>query len=147
MFNAKFNRFIKNLSDVRNIALYLFVLIVLAISWSGVKTIQTNYDLQKKISELKQENTVLQLQNDNTALQNKYYQTDQYLDLAARQDLGLAGPGEQVLLVPKSVAMKYVSQSTAKTVQNGVQNDTRPTYVKNLEAWRDFLLGRSIVSS
>lgn len=142
MLNSYFNRLTRNLSDIRNVVLYLFVLIVLAISWSGIKTIQTNYDLQKKISALKQQNTVLQLQNDNTALQNKYYQTDQYLDLAARQDLGLAGPGEQVLLVPHAVAMRYINQTVAAQIKPIDSNDDRPSYIKNLNSWRNFLLGR-----
>jgi cell division protein FtsB len=134
----------QQLIDVRNIALYLFAVIVLAITWSGVKTVQHNYDLQKKISELKQQNTVIDLQNQNTNLQNKYLQTDEYLELAARQNLGLAAPGEKVLIVPKNVAMQYVDPSLEK---NGQQNnssppDNRSRYVKNIEAWRDFLIGR-----
>jgi cell division protein FtsB len=134
----------QQLIDVRNIALYLFAVIVLAITWSGVKTVQHNYDLQKKISELKQQNTVIDLQNQNTNLQNKYLQTDEYLELAARQNLGLAAPGEKVLIVPKNAAMKYVDPSLEKNGQQNNSNppDNRPRYVKNIEAWRDFLIGR-----
>jgi len=138
----------KQLNDVRNIALYLFVLIVLAIAWSSVKTIQNNYELQKAISTLKQQNEVIQLTNQNIDLQNKYLQTDQYLELAARQSLGLAAPGEKVLLVPKNVAMKYVDPSLSKqTNQDPAHSlDTRSKYIKNLETWRDFLLGRKIIT-
>ena len=35
-------------------------------------TVQTNYQLQKKIATLKQQNAILQLQNDNIGLQNQY---------------------------------------------------------------------------
>ena len=138
----------KQLNDVRNIALYLFVLIVLAIAWSSVKTIQNNYELQKAISTLKQQNEVIKLTNQNIELQNKYLQTDQYLELAARQSLGLAAPGEKVLLVPKNVAMRYVDPSLSKqTNQDPEHNlDTRSKYIKNLETWRDFLLGRKIIT-
>lgn len=144
MFNAQINQLKKKLNDGRNIVLYLFVFIVLAICWSAVKTIQTNYGLQKQISKLQQQNAVTNLQNQNTALQKKYYQTDAYLDLAARQDLGLAAPGEQVLLVSKATAMKYVNQTVAKQLPTASSPDNRPTYLKNLDAWRDFLLGRSV---
>jgi cell division protein FtsB len=135
----------KQLIDVRNIGLYIFVIIALAITWSGVKAVQNNYELQKKISELKQQNTVTQLQNENTDLQNKYLQTNEYLDLAARQNLGLAAPGEKVLIVPKKTAMKYVDPSiraTSSSKNTSSSPDNRPKYIKNLEAWRDFLLGR-----
>jgi len=135
---------LKKLSDPRNIALYIFILVVLAITWSGVKTLQSNYQLQKKISELKQENAVLNLQNQNTNLENKYYQTNEYLDLSARQNLGLAAPGEKVLLISKSVALKYVDSSLVPSSTSSV--DTRSRMVKNIEAWRDFLLGRKATS-
>jgi cell division protein FtsB len=138
---------IKQLTDVRNLGLYIFAVLVLAITWSGIKTVQNNYDLQKQITVLKQQNDVLKLQNGTTALQNKYLETNQYLDLAARQNFGLAAPGEKVFLVPQSVAMKYVDPSivaSSNSNQAGIQNDDRPTYVKNLEDWRDFLLGRSL---
>jgi cell division protein FtsB len=136
---------VKRLVDARNIGLYVFAIIVLAITWSGVKTVQRNYDLQKKISELRQQNTVIDLQNQNTDLQNKYFQTDEYLELAARQNLGLAAPGEKVLIVPKNTALKYVDPSLSSSVNSPSitsASDHSSKYIKNIEAWRDFLLGR-----
>ena len=136
----------RQFGDARNIATYLFVLIVLAIAWSSVKTIQSNYELQKQISALQQQNDVITLSNQNINLQNQYYQTDQYLELAARQNLGLAAPGEKIMLVPKNVAMKYVSTDLLKPYApvQGVKSDNRSSYVKNIETWRDFLLGRQL---
>jgi cell division protein FtsB len=139
------HRRFKQVSDPRNIALYIFCIIVLAIAWSGVRTMQNNYELQRKISALKQQNNVLQLQNENAGLQNKYYQTDEYLDLAARQDLGLASPGEKVLLIPKSVALKYVDQSV-DSKPPAASPEQQSEIIKNFEAWRDFLLGRKSFS-
>ncbi|MGH7157414.1 MAG: FtsB family cell division protein [Candidatus Saccharimonadales bacterium] len=132
----------RQLFDVRNIALYIFGLVVLAIAWSGAKTVQNNYELQKQISVLQQQNNLLWLENDNTYLQNQFYQTNEYLELSARQNLGLAAPGEQVMLVPQDVAMKYVDPSLDMAKVNSQANvDNRPKYAKNLEDWRDFLLG------
>ena len=138
-------QFAQRLQDVKFAGQMLFVVVVLLISWSGVKAIQSNYDLQKKISTLKQENDVLWLQNSNTYLQNQYYKTDQYLELSARQNLGFAAPGEHVLLVPKGTAAKYVDPNLDKTTVTRVTSapDNRAAYVKNIEAWRDFILGRS----
>lgn len=137
------------LVDIRNIGLYVFGVIVLAMAWSGAKTVQNNYELQKQISTLKQQDAVLSLLNDNTALQNQFYNTNEYIELSARQNLGLAAPGEQVLVVPNAVAMKYVDPGL-KTKDNTFQStplDNRPKYVKNLEDWRDFLLGRKLFSN
>ena len=140
--NPKF----KKATDIKNVPVYLFVLVVMAIAWSGVKTIQDNYALQIKISVLKQQNEVLSLQNGNAKLQNGYYQTNQYIDLSARQDLGLAGQGEKVMLVSKATALKYVDQSLATTPKDTSVNKPTSRYMSNLEAWRDFLLGRKILA-
>lgn len=138
----------KQFFDIRNIGLYIFGVVVLAIAWSGAKTVQNNYELQKQIDTLKQQNAVISLNNDNIGLQNQFYKTNEYLDLSARQDLGLAAPGEQVLLVPSSVAMKYVDPSLqdSQNISVSSQLDKRPKYVRNLEDWRDFLLGRKLFS-
>jgi cell division protein FtsB len=139
----------RQMVDIRNIGLYIFGLIVLAIAWSGAKTVQSNYELQKQIANLKQQNIVLNLQNGNTYLQTQFYQTSEYLELSARQNLGLAAPGEQVLIIPKAVAMKYVDPSLIQK-QNGSSSaaiDSRSKYIKNLEGWRDFLLGRKLFSN
>jgi len=134
----------KVLRDPKNVGLYIFAIIVLAIAWSTVKTIQSNYELQKQIAVLKQQNDVLSLGNSNQRLQNQYYQTTAYQELAARQNLGLAAPGEQILLVPKSVALKYAG-TTGSFTSGQSAIDKRSKYIKNLEAWRDFLLGRQVI--
>jgi cell division protein FtsB len=145
MANFFQNPRIKQLVDPRNIGLYVFSLIVLAIAWSTVNAIQNNYQLQKKISSLKQQNDVLRLQNGNTYLQNKYLNSDQYLELSARKNLGLSAPGEKVMLVPQDVAMRYIDKSLAqKTDETSNAKDNRSTQVRNLEDWRDFLLGRQV---
>lgn len=137
----------RQFTDSRNIGLYIFTVFVLAITWSGIKTVQSNYELQKKISVLKQQNEVTRLANGNAYLQNQYLQTDEYLELSARQNFGLAAPGEKVLLIPKDVAMKYVDPNLATSSSSGSKvTDNRPQYLKNLEDWRDFLLGRKLFS-
>lgn len=139
---------IQKIMDPRNIGLYIFAIIILAITWSGMKTIQSNYQLQKQIATLKQQNAILDLENQNSALQNQYLQTDQYLDLAARQDLGLAAPGEQIMLISHQVTLKYYDEALApKTTTSPSSADTRSKYIKNLEDWRDLLLGRNINSN
>lgn len=133
----------QQLLDVRNIVLYIFAVIVLAITWSGIKAVQKNYDLQKQASVLRQENQIIELENTNTALRNKYLETDQYLELAARQNLGLAAPGEKVMIVPKSVALKYVDEPVAETESKNEVLGPKG-YRKNIQDWRDFLFGRKL---
>ncbi len=133
--------FIKRLSDVRFAGQVVFVVIVLLISWSGIKAIQTNYTLQKKISALRQENEVQKLENTNLALQNDYLNSNQYLELTARQNFGLAAPGEKVVIVPEGVALAYTTDA-AMPVTPPAASDQQPAYQRNFESWVDFFLHR-----
>lgn len=139
----------QQLLDPRNIALCIFGVIVLAIAWSSARTVQNNYQLQKQAATLKQQNQVMSLQNGNAYLQNQFYKSNTYLELSARQNLGLALPGEQELVIPQSTAMKYVDPklSVSAASIHPAPKDTRSKYVRNLESWRDFLLGRTPAGS
>jgi len=128
---------------MRALGLVGFGVIAIMVTWSGIKTVQTNYVLQKKISTLEQQNQVHKLQNDNLALQNDYLKTNQFLELAARQDFGLGAPGEKVLLVPKSVALAHTVQlEQTKTKSAKTITDNRSTYQRNWQAWINFFLHR-----
>jgi cell division protein FtsL len=129
--------------DVRAAGLVLFLVIVLLVSWSGVKVIDTNYRLQKEISRLEQQNQVKKLTNTNLKLQNEYYQTNQYLDIAARQDFGLAAPGEIVLNVPVQVALAHtVDLPDAEQEEVRKTKAKQPAYQRNFQSWINFLLNR-----
>jgi cell division protein FtsB len=133
--------FLQRLNDVRFVGQLLFVVVVLLISWSGIKTIQTNYGLQKQITTLNQQDSVQQLQNDNLALQNQYLNSNQYLELSARQNFGLGAPGETELIVPASVALAH-TVNLPSTVKPIPADAHEPTYQRNLQSWVDFFLHR-----
>jgi cell division protein FtsB len=140
-YTTKIKDFIKRLGDVRFAGQVLFVIIVLLISWSGIKTIQTNYGLQKQISTLKQQSNVQKLKNNNLALQNQYFNSNQYLELSARQNFGLAARGEKEVIVPQSVALAYTVDLPNSSKQVSA-SDQQPTYQRNFESWMDFFLHR-----
>lgn len=138
--------YVLSLRDIRNVGLLVFTIIVLLISWSGVKSIQTNYGLQKQIARLAQENDVRTLENNNLALQNQYFKTPQYLEISARQNLGLSAPGETELLVSKEVALAHtVKQPGAAAVVSEVPKQA--FWQRNFQAWMDFFLHRNAAGS
>jgi len=134
------NTFVQRLGDVRFVGQLVFVIIVLLISWSGVKSIQTNYNLQKQINSLRQQNQLQKLENQNMALDNQYYNSPQYLELAARKNFGLALPGEKEVLVPKQVALTY---TVTLPEDSGLSTKAKQsTYQRNFQSWVDFFLNR-----
>jgi cell division protein FtsB len=133
----------EQLSDIRVVGLLVFLGITLLITWSGVKAIDTNYGLQKQVATLQQQDTIQKLTNSNLALQNDYYNTNQYLEIAARESYGLGEPGETELLIPTSVAMADTTTLTNPEQQQAATAASKqPEYQRNFEAWMDFLLHR-----
>jgi cell division protein FtsB len=130
-----------HIRDTRFIGLIVFLIIMLLVTWSGVKSVQTNYGLQKKISNLQQENQVQQLKNGNLNLENNYYNTNQYLELSARQDFGLAQAGETEVIIPKSVALSRLVTLPYESNQHQVVAD-QPKWQSNFDAWVNFFLHR-----
>ena len=133
---------LKQLQDVRVLGLLIFAGIALLVSWSTISAIQTNYGLQKQISAIQQQNQVLELQNKNQELANQYYNSNEFLELAARRHFGKAAPGEKVLLVPKNVALAHtVSLPTASSKSVAAPAHTS-NYQRNFQAWMDFFQHR-----
>ena len=129
-------------SDLRFVGQVIFVIIVLLVSYSGVKYIQVNYSLQRQISSLKQQNDVQRLRNENQKLQNEYYKSKQYLELAARQNYALAAAGEKELDVPSTVADSYVADLPHDAAAQVA--DAQPmVHQQNFQAWIDFFLHRN----
>ncbi len=122
-----------------------FGVIAILVTWSSIKVVQTNYELQKQLSVLRQRNEVQQLENENLKLKNQYLNTDEYLELAARRQFNKAAPGEKLLIVPKEVALKHtidVKTSDEEAVATETETASGSKYERNFNDWLDFLFHR-----
>ncbi len=131
------------LRDVRVLSMVVFGVIVLLVSWSGVRVIEINYQLQQQLSRMEEQNKLRQLENANKNLENQYYQSNQYLELQARKQFGKAAPGETLLLVPKNVALAHTIDLPQKDQQTQTaETPAKPFYQQNFEAWMRFFFHR-----
>ena len=130
-----------NLRDIRFLGLIVFLVIMLLVTWSGVKSVQTNYELQKQIAFLSQQNDLQKLKNDNIRLQNNYYSTNQYIELSARQNFGLQANGETEVIIPKSVALKQLI-TLANDQSTDISVGSQSAWQKNFEEWINFFMNR-----
>lgn len=133
----KINEIIEALRDVRVMSFIGFGIISLLVAWNIVGVIEKNYELQQQIAQLERENTLQSLRNTNQSLRNEYFKSEQYLELQARRQLGLAAEGETVYLIPEAVAL---ANSIEPQDRPGVaeQDEEKPWYRQNLEEWREF---------
>ncbi len=134
---------VKNLQDIRTAGLIIFGIIAVLVTWSGVGAIETNYNLQKQITQLQQQEQLSSLENNNLQLQNQYYNTNEYLELQARQLLGKAAPGEKLVLVPQGIALAQNVSIPSDTTLTNTPAPVKPAYQSNFEAWINFFFHRN----
>jgi len=103
--------------------------------WGSLEVMQRNYSLQKQLDDKKRQLIITQLDTDNAKLEQRYYKTEEYKDLAVRQRLGLVDSGESVLILPENseVAKNIDKKTTSSTSQ--------PTEISNFDQWMNFLFG------
>lgn len=107
--------------------------------WGSLNMMERNYSLQKELDNKDRELKIADLEVVSLELEKRYYQTKEYQELAAREDLGLVLPGEKVLILPAS--NKQQSSNVADISDSSNAKTTSPN---NFDRWLDFLLGRNV---
>lgn len=129
--------------DIRFLALLAFAALMLMTAWSAVRIVETNYHLQQNIARIDQENQVAELENQNIRLTNAFYETDTYVELAARRQYNKGLPGEKLILVPKAVAMQRASNVKLEIEPAKPPQAELTGYKKNLSDWFQFFFNAS----
>lgn len=113
--------------------LAIALLVTCAWVWGTVEAIQKNFVLQQQVDMLAQENAFDELQNETLKFQQKYYQTNEYLELSARERLNKALPDEKLLLLP--------ANTVASTSEIEIPQVTPIAQRSNFQQWMYFLFG------
>lgn len=117
---------------LNNVVLAVALLLAGSWAWSTIGALQKNYSLQQQVDQARLDNEVQEIENQNLALQQAYFKTDEYLELQAREKLNKAMPGEHLVILPK-VATKPAETTTVVTTANTTSN---------FEQWMQFLFGK-----
>ena len=125
---------------MNNVVVGAALLLAASWAWGSVGLMQRNYGLQRDVDAQRREAEVLELEVANMRYQQNYYNSDEYKDLAAREHLGLAAPGEKVLILPPNSDKAKREEPT--TVQLVATEEP-----SNFQQWMSFLLGNNAASS
>jgi len=132
----KYYRFRHDYLTLNNIALVVGLAIAAGWVWGSLGVMQRNYTLQKELDDKSRQLIVAQLDTASAQLEQRYYMTDEYKELAVRERLGLATAGESVLILPpNSQAAKDAGNANAAISTS----DSAPK--SNLWQWLNFLFG------
>ncbi len=116
----------------------IFVAFVIAANWvwGSLGMMQRNYALQKEYDDKSRQLIVAQLDTDNAKLEQRYFKTDEYKELAVRQRLGLGTPGEHLLVLPPNSLAVIKADKLAATKSSVVVAE-----ISNFGQWMNFLFG------
>jgi len=121
---------------INNAVIVVAFIIAAGWVWGSLNVMQRNYTLQKELDDKSRQLLVAQLDTENAKLEQRYYQTDEYKELAVRQRLGLVTPGESVLILPPN---SEEAKDADKT--NTVASSVQETSISNFRQWINFLFG------
>lgn len=121
--------------SIDNLLPLLAVAIALSWVWSTVGVMQHNFQFQKQVDELRQQNALMEIQNKSLEYRIAYYKTDEFAELSARENLNKAAPGEKVLVVPPS---QYEHETISSLSTAPVPAPAR----SNFQQWMFFLFGQ-----
>lgn len=122
----------RHLLTIQNVSLLVAVVIALSWVWGSVVTLQKNFKYQREVDMNAQLIELAKLQNKTYQYQQAYYKSDEFLELSARAKLGLALPGEHLVLLPSSDGIKD-TVTTQKTTTVAVEAES------NFAQWMRFL--------
>ena len=130
----------RSLLTFNNLVILVAFLIAAGWVWGSLQVMQRNYTLQKEVDYKQRQLQLVGLQKDSLQLQNRYYATNEYKELALRDSLGLVMPGEKVLILPDNTEAVKSADAAAShtkiTTAPSVQDKT-----SNMEQWLNFLFG------
>jgi cell division protein FtsB len=92
--------FIQRNASYENGVLVVALLIASSLVWNTVGALGKNFELQQRVDLLATEIDLFKLENETLEFQKKYYESDEYIELSARERLGKSLPGEKVLILP-----------------------------------------------
>lgn len=124
----------RQIFELNQIVRIVGIVIALSMVWNTVLVVQKNYGLQAQVDDLKSEIELLELENENLRYSIAYYKTDEFLELAAREQFNQKAPGERVVALPEEDAVYLTPEE-----KEANQAEPKPQYQENLDQWLYFL--------
>jgi hypothetical protein len=105
-------------------------------AWGSIGMMQRNYDLQKEVDAKSRQEVLADLETQSLTYQKRYYQSNEYKELAVRERLGFINPGEKVLVLPPNTpAAKNADVSLSK------KQPVTLVPTSDFQQWMNFLFG------
>ena len=103
-------------------------------TFSAISAMSRNWELEQRLIAKRYERDILQLEIDSLELENQYYASEEYQELAARAKQNKIGEGETLIYLPDNTDYakhKHDEAPVAETIEEPA----------NYEQWLSFIFG------
>ncbi len=127
-----------NFFTFENMVLLVAAICCLAWTWGSIDSMSRNWTLAQELMERQREKALLELEVDTLELENDYYRSPEYQELAARRYQNKILPGETMIYLPDNSEQ---ARNKHKNQSDDTESELATTTMSNLEQWMAFLFG------
>ena len=120
----------------KNILFIAALLIALMVTWKIIDQVNHNYRLEQRAGELRARSDLLAQQIKNQNLNNEFFRSDYYLELAIREQQGYLLPDENVLIIDEQKIIQIKKDYQPEVV---ITDESPTVESSNLQQWRNFV--------
>ena len=88
--------------SVENVVLVVAIALCLTWTYQSIKAMTRNWELVERLNEEQKALQLLTIEVEAAELENEYYASDEYRELAARKFAGKQLPGERMVYLPEN---------------------------------------------
>ena len=119
--------------SVENVVLALAVVMCLVWTYQSIEAMSRNWELVERLNADKKALELLTVEVETAELQNEYYKSDEYQELAARRLANKQQPGEKMVYLPENSEEAKNKHAVVASVN---KNDSK---ISNFEKWMMYL--------
>ncbi len=116
-----------------NIILFIAVFLCFLFTFYSITAMSRNWELAERVASAEKNKQLLELEVETMELENEYYKSQEYQELAARHFQNKKLPGENLVYLP-------ANSDYAKNKHNNSEVATSQT-LSNFAQWMKFLFG------
>ena len=120
-----------------NVVIIVAAICCLIWTWGSISSMTRNWSLAQEVASRQREKALLELEVETLELENEYYLSAEYQELAARKYQGKKLAGETMIYLPDN------SEAAKNKHKNSEADDATPVApeASNFEQWLTFLFG------
>ena len=122
-----------------NVLIFAAIVLCLLWTWGTISSLSRNWALAKEMINREREQALLELEVETLELENSYYESAEYQELAARKYHNKKLPGETVISLPENSEI-----AKTKHTADVVASSPKVKEMSNFEQWMAFLFGMKL---